>query len=116
MARNIHKYTAGGSGSSASVDEEKVVSEKKSFVLGGADYLWERLPFSKYEYERWSSAQRILLGYILWLVVLPTWPLVVLAVLWVNNQKFRWSAGFFLLLSVVLLWFWLVLRLIGVAR
>lgn len=113
--KKIYRYTAGGSGSSTQVDEVKVVSEKEGIVLRGANYLLGRLPFTKNEFEHWSPAKRIIVGYLLWLVVLPIWPLVVIAVLWINHTiKQRKIVTFTLLGSVAVLWFWGVLSLLGI--
>lgn len=112
--KKIYRYTAGGSGSSSQVDDVKVVSQKEGFVLRGANYLLGRLPFTKNEFEHWSPVRRILTGYLLWLVVLPIWPLVVLIVLWMNGKVTRKGFVFSTLGLIAILWFWLILSLLGV--
>jgi hypothetical protein len=90
------------------------VSQKEGFVLRGANYLLGRLPFTKNEFEHWSPVRRILTGYLLWLVVLPIWPLVVLIVLWMNGKVTRKGFVFSTLGLIAILWFWLILSLLGV--
>lgn len=114
--KKIHRYTAGKSGSSVQASEETVVSEKVGLVLGGADYLWEKLPFSKYEYERWPKFWRAVLGYMLWSVVLPLWPLVVILVLWFDGRVARKTLVFTLLGITAALWFWFILSYFGILR
>lgn len=114
--KKIHRYTAGKSGSSVQASEETVVSEKKGMVLSGADYLWEKLPFSTYEYERWPKFWRGVLGYVLWLVVLPIWPLVIIVVLWFGGKVARKTLVFTLLGIIAALWFWFILSHFGILR
>ena len=69
------------------VREATVVTagEKKGAVLGGADWLLSRLPWFKYRYESWSATKRIVVGYLMWLIVLPVIPLTVMAVWYVRD-------------------------------
>lgn len=112
--KKIYRYTAGGSGSSTQVDDVKVVREREGLVLRGANYLLGRLPFTKNEFEHWSPARRILVGYLLWLLVLPIWPLVIITVLWGNTKLLRRGLVFMILGIVAVLWFWFLLDLLGV--
>lgn len=114
--KKIYRYTAGGSGSSTQVDEVEVVSEKEGIFLRGSNYLLGKLPFTKNEFEHWSKLRRIVTGYALWLVVLPIWPLVVMAILWVNGKVTRKALTFTVLGLVAVLWFWLILSLLGVLK
>lgn len=114
--KKIYRYTAGGSGSSTQVDEVRVVSEKEGVVLRGANYLLARLPFTKNEFEHWSPAKRVVIGYLLWLVVLPLWPLVVMVVLWPSRALKRRGVTFALLGLVALLWFWSLFSILGWLR
>ena len=117
MAKKIHRYVAGEGGSSRRVEtvevdkrtsEERVVTpgEKKGVFLKGADYLLSRLPFTKYKYEKWSKTKRIVLGYLLWLVVLPVIPLVIMAIMWARDpQGFKKSPAFAILAAITAAWF-----------
>ena len=114
--KKIYRYTAGGSGSSSQVDEVKVVREKEGIVLRGANYLLGRLPFTKNEFEHWSLAKRIIIGYLLWLVILPIWPFVLIAVLWVNRTIKRKATTFIILVVVAALWCWMLFSLLGLLK
>ncbi len=111
--KKIYRYTAGGSGSSTQVDEVEVVREKENMVLRGANYLLGRLPVTKNEFEHWSKVKRVVIGYLLWLVVLPIWPLVVLVVLLIGGRVARKGLAAVLLGFVALLWFWLLISLLS---
>lgn len=117
MAQKIHRYVAGEGGSSRKVEtvevdkrsqEERVITpgEKKGVFLKSADYLLSRLPFTKYKYERWSKTKRIVLGYLLWLIVLPVIPLVIMAIMWARDpQGFKKSPAFAILSLITVAWF-----------
>lgn len=114
MAREkkIYRYTAGGSGSSTQASDVEVTKESVGFVLRGANYLLERLPFTKNDYEHWAKIKRIVVGYLLWIVVLPVWPLVVAGVLMFNGKVARKGITYGLLALVSLFWFWALVGLV----
>ena len=114
--KKIYRYTAGRSGSSTQVAEVKVVHEKEGPFLRGSNYLLGRLPFTKNEFEHWSNARKILVGYLLWLIVLPIWPLVVLAVMLVNRTIKRKVSTYVVLGLIATLWFWGLLGLLGLLK
>lgn len=118
MAKTVHRYKAGQSGSSQPVEtvrvekdgsEEKMVTtkgEKKGMFLSGADYLLSRLPFTKYKYQNWSRTKRIVIGYVLWPIVLPVIPLVIMIVMWARDPEgFKKSPAFAILGVVTVAWF-----------
>lgn len=114
--KKIYRYKAGATGSSIEAENEVIQTEKVGTVLSGSNYLLGRLPFTKNEFEHWSKLRRIVIGYALWLVVLPIWPLVVIAVLWINGKVTRKMLTFTVLGLVAVLWFWLALSLLGVLK
>lgn len=114
--KKIYRYTAGHSGSSTQVDEVSVVHEKEGAVLRGSNYLLAKLPFTKNEFEHWSSARKIVLGYVLWLVVIPIWPLVVIAVMWVNHTIKKKVSTYIALGLIAALWFWGLFGLLGLLK
>ena len=118
MAKTVHRFKAGQSGSSQPVEtvkvekdgsEQQVVTtkgEKKGIFLKGADYLLSRLPFTKYKYQNWSRTKRIVIGYLLWLIVLPVIPLVILIIMWARDpQGFKKSPAFPILGAIIVAWF-----------
>lgn len=89
-------------------NEEMVTTkgEQKGIFLRGADYLLSRLPFTKYRYQNWSRTKRIVIGYLLWLVVLPVIPLAIMAIMWVRDPEgFKKSPAFAILSVVAVAWF-----------
>lgn len=112
--KKIYRYTAGHSGSSTQVDTVKVVREKEGVFLRGSNYLLGKLPFTKNEFEHWSTAKKVVIGYLLWLVVLPIWPLVVLSVVWINGKVVSKLRTYTMLILAAVLWFWLIFSLIGI--
>jgi hypothetical protein len=114
--KKIYRYTAGHSGSSTQVENVTVVHEKEGPFLRGSNYLLGKLPITKNEFEHWSNARRIILGYLLWLVVLPIWPLVVLVVMLVNRTIKRKVSTFVVLGLIAALWFWGLFGLLGLLK
>lgn len=114
--KKIYRYTAGGSGSSTQVEDITVTSEKEGYVLRGANYLLGKLPFTKNEFEHWSKLKRVVVGYLLWIVVLPIWPLVMIIVMWVNHAMRRKFSSYALLALVAVLWFWGLFSLLGLLK
>lgn len=117
MAKKVHRYVAGESGSSRPVKKrevrtvegetyETVKGEERGMFLRGADYLLSRLPFTKYKYQGWSKTKRIVVGYLLWLVVLPVIPLAIMAIMWARDpQGFKKSPAFATLSAITVAWF-----------
>jgi hypothetical protein len=114
--KKIYRYKAGATGSSVEAENEDVQTEKVGMFLSGSNYLLGRLPFTKNEFEHWSNTKRLLVGYLLWLLVLPVWPLVIIAVLWSNTKLLRRGLIFTVLGALAVLWFWSILSLLGVLR
>ncbi len=89
-------------------NEDVVVTrgERKGAVLAGADYLLSRLPWFKYRYEGWSKTKRIIVGYLMWLIVLPVIPLAIMAVMYVRDPEgFKKSPWFAILSIITVAWF-----------
>ena len=56
---------AGSTRRTAAAKKDEMVTtagERKGIFLRGADYLLSRLPFTKYKYQDWSKATRIVVG------------------------------------------------------
>ncbi len=80
--------------------------EQKGIFLRGADYLLSRLPFTKYRYQNWSHTKRIVIGYLLWLIVLPVIPLAIMIIMYVRDPKgFTKSPAFAILSVITVAWF-----------
>lgn len=80
--------------------------ERKGPLLAGADYLLSRLPWFKWRYQDWSATKRIVIGYLMWLVVLPVIPLTILAIWYVRDPEgFKKSPLMPILVLVTVAWF-----------
>lgn len=80
--------------------------EKKGMFLSGADYLLSRLPFTKYKYQEWTKTKRIVVGYLLWLIVLPVIPLAIMIIMYVRDPEgFKKSPAFPILAIITAAWF-----------
>ncbi|MFZ2494446.1 MAG: excalibur calcium-binding domain-containing protein [Candidatus Saccharimonadales bacterium] len=91
----------------ATADSDMVTTkgEQKGIFLRGADYLLSRLPFTKYKYQSWSKTKRIVVGYLLWLVVLPVIPLAIMAVMYARDPEgFKKSPAFAILSVITVAW------------
>ncbi len=99
---------AGSTRRTAAAKKDEMVTtagERKGIFLRGADYLLSRLPFTKYKYQDWSKATRIVVGYLLWLIVLPVIPLVIMAIMWVRDPEgFKKSPAFAILGVITVAW------------
>lgn len=127
MAKTVHRYKAGQSGSSQPVETVKVAkdgsekqmaikkpAERRGALLLGAEYILGRLPFTKTQYRQWPRAQRIGVGYVLWLIALPIFPLAVIIMQWTEDPiNFRKSFRFVALAIITVLWFWVLVRYIN---
>lgn len=90
----------------ANTDTVTTKGEQKGMFLRGADYLLSRLPFTKYKYQNWSNTKRIVVGYLLWLVVLPVIPLAIMIIMYVRDPEgFKKSPAFALLSVITVAWF-----------
>lgn len=79
--------------------------EEKGFFLKGAEWLLSRLPWFKYKYLNWTKTKRIVVGYLMWLIVLPIIPIVVTAILYARDpQGFKKSPMFPVMSAIIIAW------------
>ena len=75
------------------VDEsEKIRSEREKnanpgFFLRSAVWLLSRFPLTKHRYQNWTSGRRILVGWLLWILLLPIIPAVAIAIWYFNDPE-----------------------------
>ena len=112
MSEHKRKTAAAAvTGQKASAEEtpesyRETKSEQKGVFLKGADYLLSRLPFTKYKYQYWSKTKRIVMGYLLWLIVLPVIPLAILVIWYVRDPEgFKKSKLMPALVMLTIAWF-----------
>jgi hypothetical protein len=121
-AKKVHRYKAGETGSSFTVEEKKVSAEEKQkeevkiasereknanpgFFLKAAVWILSRFPWTKHRYQNWTSGRRILIGWLLWIICLPIIPLVAIIIWYVNDpdgfKKSPWAKG---LIALFVVW------------
>lgn len=83
--------------------EAKVVTrgEEKGPILNGADYLLSRLPWFKFRYEGWSKTKRIVVGYLMWLIVLPVIPVAIMIIWYVRDPQGFKKSPFMPILAII---------------
>lgn len=93
----------------AHVEQQRSKNAKPGFFLGAAIWILSRFPFTKNRYQNWTTSRRILVGWLLWIVLLPIIPAVAIAIWYFNDPEgfkkspwakaliglfFVWLAGF----------------------
>lgn len=112
--KKIYRYKAGEGGSSVQTENVQVSSIREGVVLRGANNILGKLSFTKNSFEHWPTWRRIVIGYALWVVIIPIWPIAVLASV-VNNPAIPRKTFIVVLLAIVAVgWFWLLYSIISV--
>ena len=77
-------------------------AKKDGMMLRAANYLLSRLPWFKDRYESWSSTKRIVIGFLLYLIVLPIIPIVLAIILYIRDPEgFKKSKAFPILAALI---------------
>ena len=64
-------------------------------MFRAANYLLSRLPWFKDRYESWTKTKRIIIGFLLYLIVLPIIPIVLAIILYIHDPEgFKKSKAF----------------------
>lgn len=80
-------------------------AKDEGFLANGANWLLSRLPWFKYRYEGWSKTKRIVVGFLMYLVVLPVIPIVVAIVWYVRDPEgFKSSKLSYVLGGIIVAW------------
>lgn len=91
-------------------EEEKIATEREKNAKGGffltaAVYMLSRFPLTKNRYQNWTKGRRILVGFLLWLIVLPIIPIVAILVWYLNDPEgFKKSPWAKALIAVAVVW------------
>lgn len=98
-------------------DEQKVAHERErnaegGFFLKAAVWLLSRFWLTKNSYQNWTKGRRILVGWLLWIILLPIIPLVAIIIWYINDpegfKKSPWAKGLIALFVVWLGFFGIV--------
>lgn len=94
--------------SKTEADKIAVEREKNAnagFFLRSAVYILARFPLTRNRYQNWTASRRILVGWLLWLIVLPIIPIVGAIVWYLNDpegfKKSPWAKG---LIALAVVW------------
>ena len=90
----------------ATKPEPAAPAQKDEGVLtNAANWLLSRLPWFKHRYLGWSKGKRILIGFLMYLIVLPVIPIVIAIVMYVRDPEgFKNSKAMYILGGVILAW------------
>lgn len=87
------------------IELERAKIAKGGFFHGAAVWLLSRFPLTKNTYQNWTKGRRILIGWVLWLVVLPIIPAVAIAVWYLNDPEgFKKSPWAKALIALFVVW------------
>lgn len=90
---------------SAKIAAERERNAKAGFFYTAAVYILSRFPLTKNRYQNWTRGRRILVGWLLWIIVLPIIPIVAIIVWYLNDQegfkKSPWAKG---LIALAVVW------------
>ncbi len=95
-------------------EDDKIAAQRAEnahpgFFLRSATWILARFPLTKNSYQNWTVSRRILVGWILWIVLLPIIPAVAIIIWYIHDPEgfkkspyakalialfFVWAAGF----------------------
>ncbi|PID31849.1 hypothetical protein CR970_03725 [Candidatus Saccharibacteria bacterium] len=75
------------------------------FFVNTADWLLSRLPWFKTRYEQWSHAKRVIVGFLMYLIVLPVIPIAVAIAMYLRDPEgFKKGNAKYVLGAIIALW------------
>ena len=95
---------------SATTSDARVLKERDrnanpGFFLRGANWILSRFPLTRNRYQNWTASRRVLVGWLLWLVLLPIIPIAVAVIWYVRDPEgFKKSPWAKALIAVVVVW------------
>jgi hypothetical protein len=90
--------------------DAKVLAERQKnahpgVFLRGATWILSRFPLTRHRYQNWTSGRRILVGWLLWLIVLPIIPLVAIILWYIHDPEgFKKSPWAKALIGLFIVW------------
>ena len=106
----IKKETVEGTDFSATTNDTRVLRERKEnahpgFFLRSANWILSRFSLTRHRYQNWTSSRRVLVGWLIWLLVLPIIPIVAAALWYIRDpegfKKNPWAKA---LLALAVVW------------
>lgn len=107
----LSKASSSSTSSQSARDEEIRVAVERDrnarggFLLNGAVWLLSRFPLTRDRYQNWTRTKRIIIGWLLWLVLLPIIPIAI-AIIWFvrDPEGFKRSPWAKILLGLCVIW------------
>lgn len=79
------------------IQQQRDMNAKPDFFLKATVYMLSRFPLTRNRYQNWTVGRRILVGWLLWIIVLPIIPIVATIVWYLNDpegfKKSPWAKG-----------------------
>ena len=89
----------------ARTQAERDKNAHPGFFLRSANWILSRFPLTNNRYQNWTSSRRILVGWLLWIVLLPIIPAVAIAIWYFNDPEgFKKSPWAKALVAVFFVW------------
>jgi hypothetical protein len=87
------------------VDEQRAANAHPGFFLRAANWMLARFPGTRNAYQNWTTGRRILVGWVLWLVLLPIIPLAAIIIWYVHDPEgFKKSPWAKALIALFFVW------------
>lgn len=91
--------------SDARVLKERSAYDHPGFFLRGAVWIVSRFPLTRHKYQNWTTARTLIVGWLLWLIVLPIIPIVAAIIWYVRDPEgFKKSPWAKALLTLAVVW------------
>lgn len=99
------KHIANANDEEARVIAERYRNANPGFFLRAATWLLSRFALTKHRYQNWSPTKRIVIGWLLWLILLPIIPIAVLIIWYFNDPEgFKKSPWSKLIIGLAVVW------------
>lgn len=106
----LKKEQSDGTDYSAQTKDSRVLAERDKnanpgFFLRSANWILSRFFLTRQKYQNWTASRRVIVGWLLWLVLLPIIPIAVAALWYIRDPEgFKKSPWAKVLVGVVVLW------------
>ena len=95
----------GATTSDTRVLKERDRNANPGFFLWGANWILSRFFLTRNKYQNWTASRRVIVGWLLWIILLPIIPLVVMVLWYVRDpDSFKKSPWAKVLVGVFLAW------------
>lgn len=95
---------------SATTTNRRVLAERDAnahpgFFLRGANWILSRFFLTRHKYQNWTKSRRIIVGWLLWLILLPIIPIAVILMWYIRDPEgFKKSPWAKALVALAVLW------------